>query len=720
MLEFLLNEDDYQFLSVIENNIIFLNLMLPNNINIFQLNEIDEHVFNYIKKFYKTMQLLIYPVYKHLWINSNLYYIFDENLNSDVIICSETPLPNYRFFNLKALDLQELKDSLYNIEYKNKRIYLNEYILSLEAYSFLYVQLVQKIKFKDFSFYFVLGIVEACIKIGCCSIPFKQNKHVENKYKLKPGKIELKSLLISNQTRIFDIWKKEEDVLITGGTGTGKTSQIPKLFWWINMWLDGLEIDYNSFDYNKLKKTSIIKRSTTLSLPRKVLISSNSKFAAKSLGYDRIRHSPINCKFKDVKQTEFYNPNVYDFLSPFIFSINRSTTFVNVSTIIFDEIHEHDTYCDIGIAIIKKIKKDYNIRNLVLITATVTNDLDNLKKTFPKMIEMKIKDEYLFPIQEIDLSKMCNVNNNYSHLEDIIQKYSLKKNQSTLIFLPSLSSIEKLANRLKYLPKLYTIIKLHRKAVLENPSLVSNISNFTDNHVIILSTPIAESSITIDTAKVVIDSGLFFSKEFFSGKITYITESMMQQRKGRVGRVSSGIYIHLFPLDKINMNFKKIDYEFLLPYIISFKVYGMDYEDFFIKPDIKRYNKTIEYYNKRGIDFQQRPLYINRIYNQYPCSIGEYLIIYLYGTDQEKKILKKFDNMDEEDSMKFIEKHFNIFKSISKKLNLVVVPTYTTKYYIKVNFKKYFEKMLPFTVNIFLKQRSDLYLLKENIALALK
>jgi hypothetical protein len=537
---------------------------------------------------------------------------------------------------------------------------------------------------------------------------------------LKPSKIVLKSLLISNQMRIFDIWKKGQDVLITGGTGTGKTSQIPKLFWWINMWLDGINIDYDFFDYNKIKKVPIEKRSTTLSLPRKVLITSNSKFAAKSLGYDDIKSSPITCKFKDVKLTEFHNPDAYDFLSPFIFSINRNTTFSNVNTIIFDEIHEHDTYCDIGIAIVKKIKEEYNIRNLVLITATVTNDLDNLKKFFPKLVEMKIKDEYLYPIQEIDMSGSCNMKNNYKDIDLIIRKYALRKNQSTLFFLPSMSAINRIEEYLKerLTSSFYRIIKLHREAVLEDPALVSNISRYKDNHVIILSTPIAESSITIDTAKIVIDTGLFFSKSFFSGEIVYITESMMQQRKGRVGRVSSGLYIRLFSLDKVNNSFKKIDNEFLLPYAISFAPFDMGYDDFLIKPDKDRYKRTIRYYKNRGIDFSKNPMYINRIYNQFPCSLGEYIIIYMYGSDEEKKLLQELDNMIDKDAYKFIMKHFTEFLSIAKKINLPVIPVYLGKERNKVAFKKYFENMNSFFVQILFEKKNKYLLLKENFVLS--
>ncbi|QKE44559.1 putative RNA helicase NPH-II [Yalta virus] len=723
MNEFILTQDDNVFLTTIEKNNIFLNLMLPNNINIFALQEIDNKVYEYVKKHYRYMSVLIYPVYKHLWRNSNLYFNYIKEEESDIIVCSEYNEPGLRLFNLQAVDIDELKDMIIEAAtYKNGKIVISDkYTFTLEAYAFLYLQLVQIINFKTVNFFFILGLIEASIKIGCCSIPFKQKEgDIKNKYGLRPTKINLKSLIISNQMRVFDIWRNKQDVLITGGTGTGKTSQIPKLFWWFNMWLDGFEeIDFEMFDYNKIKKNTIERRTTTLSLPRKVLITSNSKFASKSLGYDNIKNSPITCKFKDVKLTEFHNPNAFEFISPFMFSINRNTTFTNVNTIIFDEIHEHDTYCDIGIAIVRKIKEEYNIRNLVLITATITNDLENLKSFFPKLVEMKIKDEYLFPIQEIDLSNKCNMGNGYKDVELIIKKYGVKANQSTLFFLPSLSAIYQMEEYLKNrLSSFYVIIKLHREAVLDNPSLVTNLSFFKDNHVVVLSTPIAESSITIDTAKVVIDSGLFFSKMFFSGEITSITDSMMKQRKGRVGRVSPGIYIRLFDLDSINTSFKKIDHEFLLPYLVSFAPYRIQYNEFLIKPSEERYIKTKIYYLHKGVDFDNNAFYINKIYNQYPCSLGEYLIIYIHGQDNEKNLLKKLDNAGYRETFDILRSNYREYLSIAKKMNLPVSIVYANPKSTKVTFKKYIEKMLSFYVNILFEKNKSYLLVKEGFALS--
>lgn len=718
---FQLEEDDKKYQSLIKENEEFLHLMLPNDINIFQLKKLDDNVINYIKNNYQKLNLLIYPVFKHLWNKSSLYYVRKNNEFENYIECSETQNVNSEFIDISTLDTDLLKMS-YEIE--NNMIKVDKYKFTFEAFAFfqMYVNKIFKLTDMDISFFF--GLVEASIKIGFMSSPINQKGIVyQNKYKIYPTKISLKSLLISNQIRIYNIWKNNQDVLITGGTGTGKTSQIPKLFWWINMWLDGMVIDTEIFNLDKMLNSPIEKRSTVLSLPRKVLITSNSKFASTSLGYEKINESPINCKFKDVKKTEYYNPSSSNFLSPFIFSINRNTSFENVNTIIFDEIHEHDTYCDIGISVVKKIKEKNKIKNLILITATITNDLENLKNYFPNLVELKIKDEGLFPVKEIDYSKKCNLKNNYKNLSELIKKYSKEVGYSTLIFFPSTKIINNFEIILsKELSNFYKIIQLHRQAILETPELIKEITSLYKNyHVIILSTPIAESSITIDTAKVVIDTGLFFNKSFFSGNTIFATESMLKQRMGRVGRVSPGTYLKLYEEDNINKDYKKIDHEFLLPFIISFSQYDMNYENFLIKPKKERYLKTIEYYKKKGIDFENNPTYIYRVYNSYPCNIGEFLSIYINGTYEEKKFLSTLENIENDlETNLFVKKNYNIFKKIVLQINIpiTIVSKTRDKDRCRVKIYEYFENTKDFYSEI-INFKKKIYMLKEGLSIGI-
>lgn len=192
----------------------------------------------------------------------------------------------------------------------------------------------------------------------------------------------------------------------------------------------------------------------------------------------------------------------------------------------------------------------------------------------------------------------------------------------------------------------------------------------------------------------------------------------MQQRKGRVGRVSSGTYIRLFNSNKINNSFKKIETEFLLPYIISFMTYGMDYDDLLIKPKKERYDKTIKYYTDKGLDFKKNPGYINRTYNQYPCSLGEYMIIYLYGSTEEKRLLEKLDNADNNGVVELVKNYYSEFLIIAKKINLRLKIVSDNRNTTKAIIPNYFENIDSFYIEKLVKNERVYLFLKEGFAIA--
>lgn len=696
--------DDYDF---------FLCSLLPNNINVFQLVEIDEYIIKYIEEQYYFFRYLIFPVYKHLWRKKKIF------IDNNKLICNWENSTNTEFYVYNEDILKDifLKDDI-EIDYNKNCLYIKKLNLyaSYEAYSYLYLHIFRIINSQNLNYLFILGVLEASIDIGFCSIPFKQNVTKNIPFKQNTtnrrsvfnfSKISLKSLYITNQILIFKAWLNKSDILLTGDTGIGKTSQIPKLFWWINFLYDGFAINFKNFSFNLNKIPEIKTKSTVLSLPRKILITENATNVAKSLGFNSINNSPINCIYKDVKNTIYYNNTANKYINPFVFSINRITSIFNVNTLIFDEIHEHDTYADIGITKAKYYKKRNKINNIVLISATVSDDLDSINKFLPNIQRIHIKGDTLYEITTIDYSKNFN---DTTDLAKIIKKHSTDIGKSTLIFLPSLSYIRKIHNELKVLinTAFYIFIELHRE-LLSQRDIISEINSYPKQHVIILSTPVAESSLTIINVKVVIDYGLFYCKQFYSGSKMYITDSMMKQRKGRIGRVSTGTYIHVFPLYKLNKNFKKIDYEFLLPYIINCYYFNIKFEDIFILPsDMSRFDKTIQYFNSKNVDIKKNINKIYDIFNNYYVTMYEYIIIYLFGNDALIDVLNTLDSAyDKESVIKF---NSIIIEKIAKimKIKFNILKNYDNISY-KIHLIDYYENMPPVTIKILQLNKHDEY-----------
>lgn len=197
----------------------------------------------------------------------------------------------------------------------------------------------------------------------------------------------------------------------------------------------------------------------------------------------------------------------------------------------------------------------------------------------------------------------------------------------------------------------FAIEELHSKIpkdkILE---ILTKIQSNNKKRTIILSTPIAESSLTIKNVEVVIDSGKFFSKIFLTGNTFFITNSMKEQRKGRVGRVQEGKYIRLYDNKKLLKDYRKIDFQYLFPYIITCLYYGINYKkDLFILPiNISRFDKTLNYFQYKGIDIEKNIKNIFNIMLRNQCNLYEYVNIYLSNNKRDIKLLTFFDNNDDD------------------------------------------------------------------------
>ena len=126
---------------------------------------------------------------------------------------------------------------------------------------------------------------------------------------------------------------------------------------------------------------------------------------------------------------------------------------------------------------------------------------------------------------------------------------------SVLIFLPGWDDINKLYRLLlstgEFNDQKYKIIQLHSGIAKKEQSMVFESLN-EGEHKIILSTNIAETSITIDDVVVVIDSGRQKEKTYDPHvkldylKAAWVSQAAARQRKGRAGRTRSGVCFHLF------------------------------------------------------------------------------------------------------------------------------------------------------------------------------
>ncbi|XP_013179972.1 PREDICTED: ATP-dependent RNA helicase DHX36-like [Papilio xuthus] len=398
---------------------------------------------------------------------------------------------------------------------------------------------------------------------------------------------------------ILDLIDNNQVIVISGETGSGKSTQIPQII------LD---------DAIRNGKGANVKIMVTQ--PRRIAASSLAARVAQercdvmgnSVGYS-VRLERIEERARG--SIQFCTTGVL------LVELEVHQGLTNWSHIILDEVHERDCHVDISMCMLKQVLKRRQDLKLILMSATL--DAETLSHYFNDCPVMKIegiaypvKDVYLEDILDMTKFKLPE-NNNKQRKQPKFKRYVNKHKQSdemekdikykaeiidwleskrrgldynvyktlqdsrieelnldlvlellkricrgdpgaVLIFLTGIGDISKflrLMNESQLFPKeRYEIYPLHSKL----PSLDQRrIFERPPNNVrkIIVATNIAETSITIDDIVYVIDCGRIKLNGFdIEDKIStlqseWVSQANLRQRRGRAGRCQPGICYHM-------------------------------------------------------------------------------------------------------------------------------------------------------------------------------
>lgn len=206
--------------------------------------------------------------------------------------------------------------------------------------------------------------------------------------------------------------------------------------------------------------------------------------------------------------------------------------------LVLDEVHEWNENMEVLVAWAKKRCQEEPRFKVVIMSATI--EVDTLATYFNGAATISV------PGRSFDVTKRLG----RDVLTEIVQKLDTT-NSNMLVFLPGKAEIESVSYALKTKATAagVPIIPLHSQ--LEASAQQQAFANYP-NGKIILSTNIAQTSVTIDDIDVVIDSGLARRSEVQNGVeglfISQISQADCLQRAGRAGRTKIGEYI-LAPLD---------------------------------------------------------------------------------------------------------------------------------------------------------------------------
>lgn len=228
-------------------------------------------------------------------------------------------------------------------------------------------------------------------------------------------------------------------------------------------------------------------------------------------------------------------------------AISKEKKIAFCKVLIIDEVHDQGSDTRLILNLFNyAAKSGMEIPKLIMMSATPV-DFDFIPELSIKEYNVKEGRKYSIKLEYLDTMPIReNIN---TQIVSAIMN-NLEVSGHILVFLPGVPEINKLSSILR--PKLPSdqFIILHLYGTMKNTSSVHE--PYRGKKKVILSTNVAESSITITDVGLVIDTGLqkLSVKPIVEGstklEVVYISKNSATQRMGRTGRTKSGKCIRLY------------------------------------------------------------------------------------------------------------------------------------------------------------------------------
>lgn len=234
----------------------------------------------------------------------------------------------------------------------------------------------------------------------------------------------------------------------------------------------------------------------------------------------------------------------------------------DIGLIVLDEFHERSQHVDLAIGFLKELQ-DLARPDLKIVVMSATLNAQSLSDFLKNCPVIDVPGK-MFPltIQHQKTAQLLKTSPDFiDRVSNQIKSALLSQDSGKhiLVFLPGLGEIERVSERLLQtsLPANFKVLKLHGSLSLEEQKRVLEPSQETK---IILSTNVAESSVTIDGVNCVIDSGLVRQQRlnqktgFPRLDLVRISKASATQRAGRAARQGPGKVFRLWSVpDELSM-----------------------------------------------------------------------------------------------------------------------------------------------------------------------
>ncbi len=340
--------------------------------------------------------------------------------------------------------------------------------------------------------------------------------------------------------------EKNQVVIVCGETGSGKTTQLPKICLELGRGVGGL-IGHTQ--------------------PRRIAARSVASRIAQELKTPLGEAVGYKVRFNDKLSETSYVKLMTDGI---LLAETQGDRFLNAyDTIIIDEAHERSLNIDFLLGYLKQLLPKRPDLKVIVTSATI--DAERFSRHFDgaPVIEVSgrmypVEVRYR-PLQETEEDEQEETME--AAILDAVDDLSRLGGGDILVFLPGEREIRDTAEHLrKHHPKGAEILPLFARLSIEDQQKVFRPSG---GRRIVLATNVAETSLTVPGIKYVIDTGLARVNRYSARakveqlQIEKISQAAARQRAGRCGRVSNGICVRLYSEEDFNARPEFTDPEIL-------------------------------------------------------------------------------------------------------------------------------------------------------------
>lgn len=335
---------------------------------------------------------------------------------------------------------------------------------------------------------------------------------------------------------LLNAYQNNQQVILVAPPGAGKTTQIPLAL-----------LELHQQQQGRSGKILVIE-------PRRIAAVNAAKRMAYHLGESvgervgyRVR---LDVKVSDKTQVEVITDGVLLRL------LQSDPELSGIDCIIFDEFHERNVNSDIALALslyCRDLFRDDLPLKLIIMSATL--DISSIEQFFSQqqlVAPLVCSEGKSFPVDIHYAEKNSDAGSLVRDAKHCVERVIEEQQGSVLVFMPGKKEINQLAQELSQL-NLSTVqinplmgdmpLAQQQEAVKPAPDGLRKI---------VIATNIAESSLTIDDVRIVVDGGYqrqarFDARSGLSRLHTVrISQASADQRTGRAGRTQSGLCYRLW------------------------------------------------------------------------------------------------------------------------------------------------------------------------------